>query len=61
MPRYRLYTVGSDGEINGPPEVVQCADEQEAIGEALQAVNGKKAELWDGERLVARLPVRSAC
>jgi hypothetical protein len=35
---------------------VECADEQEAIGKALQAANGKAVELWDGARLIARFP-----
>ena len=33
-----------------------CADEQEAIGKAAQAANGKAVELWEGARLIVRFP-----
>jgi hypothetical protein len=56
MPQYRIYSIGPDGKIAGPPEVVECADEQEAIGKASQAVNGKSAELWEGARFIAYIP-----
>ena len=44
MPYYRVYFV------------IECADEQEAIGKAAQAANGKVVELWDGKRLIVRFP-----
>ena len=40
----------------GPPHVIECADEQEAIGKAAQAANGKVVELWDGRRFIVRFP-----
>jgi hypothetical protein len=39
-----------------PPDVVECADDQEAIGKAAQAANGKAVELWNGPRLIVRFP-----
>ena len=30
------------------PTVVECADDQEAIGKAAQFTNGKAIELWEG-------------
>jgi hypothetical protein len=54
MPHY-IYVV--DGHISGPPHVIECTDEKEAIGKAAaQAANGKVVELWDGTRLIVRLP-----
>ena len=44
------------GVISTPPEIVECADEQEAIGKAAQAANGKAVELWEGARLIVRFP-----
>ncbi len=39
MPEYRIYTVGSDGHfIDG--KNIECADDQEAIRIAQQAVDG---------------------
>jgi hypothetical protein len=56
MPHYRVYFVADDGHISGPPHVIECADEQEAIGKAAQAANGKVVELWDGKRFIVRFP-----
>jgi hypothetical protein len=56
MPTYRIYTIGRDRRVSGPAEFVECADDQEAIRKAQQAVNGYDVELWDGPRLVVRLP-----
>jgi len=36
--------------------MVECADDQEAIQKAKQFVDGHDVELWDGPRLVVRLP-----
>ena len=56
MPHYRIYHVVEGGHISTPPEIVECADEQEAIGKAAQAANGKAVELWEGARLIVRFP-----
>jgi hypothetical protein len=57
MPRlYRIQTVGSDGKFAGVPKVVECADDEDAVAKATQAVDGLDVELWDMLRLVARLP-----
>lgn len=55
MTAYRLYFVGSDGHIAGPPEVVECADDQAAIEAAKQLLDGKAIEVWDKARIVIRL------
>jgi hypothetical protein len=57
---YRIYSLGSDGKIAGPAEVVECADEQEAIDKASHAVNGEAVELWKGARLIAYFPSHEA-
>ena len=56
MSEYRIYTLTSDGHISAPSAVVECADDQEALQKARQAVNGHDVELWNGRRLVTRLP-----
>ena len=55
MAQYRIFTVGQDGHIKGPAEIVECADDQEAIEEAAQLANGLDLEIWDRGRLVTRL------
>jgi hypothetical protein len=51
--RYRIYFVGSDGLFSGA-QLLECADDQEAIQTARQLVDGHDVELWKGERFVAR-------
>ena len=42
----------------GGPEVVECADDEEAVEKAMQLAGGLDVEIWDHKRLVAPLPVR---
>jgi hypothetical protein len=53
---YLIYTVGRGGHFLGAPEVVECADDKEAIEKAIQVVKGFDAQIWDHRRFVARLP-----
>ena len=36
MPAYRVYVVTTDGHIVGPAQVIECENEQDAIGQAAQ-------------------------
>ena len=56
MPDYRIYKLDKEGHIYGPPAVVQCADDQEALKEARRALDGRDIELWQGERFIRKLP-----
>ena len=56
MPTYRIYIVGRDGSFLGAAEVVECVDDNEAIGTASQIASGLGAEIWDQKRFVAQLP-----
>jgi len=55
---YRIYTIGRSGHFLGAPEVVECADDKEAVEKAMQLAGGLDVEIWDDKRLVAPLPVR---
>jgi hypothetical protein len=58
MPAYRIYEIKSDGRIRGPATVIESASDKEAIDEARrQYLNGMDLELWEGDRLVERIPV----
>ena len=46
MPHYRVTT--ADGHVTAPATVIECADDQEAIGKAVQLVDGRAVELWAG-------------
>ena len=42
----------------GSPDVVECADDKEAVEKAMQLAGDLDVEIWDHRRLVAPLPVR---
>jgi hypothetical protein len=56
VPHYRIYSLNPDGHIAGLPDVVECADDQEAVAKAAFAVSGKDAELWERDRIIAHFP-----
>jgi hypothetical protein len=54
MPHYRIYVTTTDGHVTAPATVIECQDDQEAIGKAEQFVNGRPVELWEGARFIVR-------
>jgi hypothetical protein len=56
MPHCRIYATTIDGHVIAPPTVIECADDQEAIGRAAQLTDGRAIELWEGARLIVRFP-----
>jgi hypothetical protein len=56
MTEYRLYRVDEEGHIQGAPVIVSCEDDEAAIAEAKQYVDGVAIEVWDRARRVAILP-----
>ena len=57
MPAFRIYTVGRDGHFKGV-KGIECADDQEAIHEAQQALDGRDIELWERGRFITRLAAK---
>jgi len=55
MPEYRIYTVKKDGHLIGPPKVVECPNDEAAVTEAKQLLDGLVIEVWQGPRVVMRL------
>jgi hypothetical protein len=53
---YRIYTIGRGGHFLGSPEVVECADDKEAVEKAMQLAGDLDVEIWDQKRLVTPLP-----
>jgi hypothetical protein len=41
MPEYRLYTLIAGNRIAGPPRLIDCDNDQAAIKEAKQLINGQ--------------------
>jgi hypothetical protein len=55
MPDYRFYTLKRTNEIAGPPGILQCADDREAIIAARKLLDSHDIEIWQGARVVIRL------
>jgi hypothetical protein len=58
MPQYRAYILDSAGNFFGPPHEMVCQDDEAAITKAWY-LTGYGVEVWQGTRLVMRLPARS--
>jgi hypothetical protein len=56
MPTYRLYFLDDGAHISRPPVILECADNEEAMVQARQYVDGKDIELWREGTLVAMFP-----
>ena len=53
---YRIHVLREGVHFLRSPEVVECADDKEAIEKAVQLAAGFDVEIWDHKRFVARLP-----
>ena len=60
MPTYRIYAVGRDGHFSGPPEVVDCGDDKEAVRKAMLIADGFSVEIWDQNAVYCTPPSQSA-
>jgi len=54
VPAYRIHFI-DQGHMKRPEQIIESADDYEAIKKAQQAVDGHDVELWDDRRLVVRL------
>ena len=55
MHEYRIYILDENGRIAGPATVLECLDDQAAVAQAQQHLNGGAVEVWNGARMVVRL------
>jgi hypothetical protein len=56
MPQYRLYTLTQDGHVAAPPAIIDWPNDDEAIRNVIQAVDGGNyVELREGERFIIRV------
>ena len=53
MPEYRVYVVGTDGHFFHS-HALDCPDDDAAMEEAKQLVDGFDVELWQRARKIAR-------
>ena len=55
MPEYRIYTVDYNGHRVGAKDI-ECADDQEAVRQALLTITSYDVEVRQRDRFVALLP-----
>jgi hypothetical protein len=48
MQHYRLYSLKNGKQIGGPPKILQCASDEEAIALASTLLDGFDMEVWQG-------------
>ena len=56
MFQYRVYDLDSAGCLARPPYELICGEDETAIAEAWQLRSANGAEVWQGSRMVMRLP-----
>jgi hypothetical protein len=56
VPAYRLYKLKDADRIAGPSTIVECDSDAEVVAKAKVMLDGLDIEIWDGPRLVARVP-----
>ena len=54
VPLYRIYSI-KDGHFAGPPVVVECSNDEQALAKAWGQLDKQDIELWQLDRLVTRL------
>jgi hypothetical protein len=58
MQEYRIYLIDPAGRITQPAEVIECTDDEAAIAQAKQYINGRAVEVWRGaQRIVHFDPI----
>ncbi len=57
-PVYRIYRIAVDGTFIGA-ETIEAKDDLQAIVQARSKIDGSPIELWDRDRLMARLGPKS--
>jgi hypothetical protein len=54
MPTYRIYTL-EGGHVREPPKIIECQNDDAAVNEAKQLLDGKLIEVWEQARFIIRL------
>ena len=52
---YKVYILDAKGRVCAPAQIVECDDDKEAIQKARKFVAAGTVELWQDNRLIARV------
>lgn len=53
---YRLYKLDHDNRVSGPPQIIECDDDDAALIEAHRYVDGHAIEIWRNDKRVGLIP-----
>lgn len=53
---YRAFVVNDKGHLGGVPQIIQAQDDVDAARQAETLADWHTVEVWEGARLVARVP-----
>lgn len=54
-PIYRVFHISPMGKIAGPPGFIEAMNDDDALNQVRSLVDGHAVELWDRDRLIARI------
>lgn len=54
---YRAFVINARGRLSGVPEIITASDDGDAVSQAEQLLCSQPLEVWEGARLVARVPI----
>lgn len=60
MADYRIYSVAQGDSFAGPPIVIACETDAEAIEKARERQTNRDLEVWQGARCIIRLKAPDA-
>jgi hypothetical protein len=53
---YRLYKIDRNDEVDGPPQVITCDDDDAALIEARNYVDRHAIEVWRDDKRIGLIP-----
>ena len=53
---YRAFAINDRGRLSGVPEIITAANDGDAVLQAERLLCPQPIEVWEGARLVARIP-----
>ena len=56
MIAYRFYKLDNDDRVDGPPQILECENDEAALTEARRYVDGHAIEIWRGDKRVGLIP-----
>lgn len=56
MIAYRIYMLDRDNRVSGPPQIIECEDDDAALIEARRFVDGHAIEIWRNDARIGSIP-----